>query len=295
MHPDVDKALERHRAAARHDLLGAGVARSTLDHELRSGQLLRPFPRAYLRPWEADDIESLEHAAYFSIGPPTAFSHLTALRRWELADTPADVHLVVPARRRARPRPGLVVHRSHSIPPMVTRAGFAVVTAAEAIVSSWPLCAPRERRAPAITAVRQRLVTASELMTRLESHPKIAGRAALTELVGLLDAGCESELEIWGLLRVFDAPGLRHGVRQRTIAAAGRRYRLDLAYEAERVAVELDGGQYHSSREQRERDARRDAALASIGWLTLRFSYGRLHDDIAGCRRETLATLAARR
>jgi very-short-patch-repair endonuclease len=39
----------------------------------------------------------------------------------------------------------------------------------------------------------------------------------------------------------------------------------------------------------------RDAALASIGWLTLRFSHDRLHDDRAGCVRDALAVLAARR
>lgn len=73
------------------------------------------------------------------------------------------------------------------------------------------------------------------------------GRAALTRLIDQLTAGCESELELWGYLEVFDAPGLR-----------------------------------------------RDAALASIGWLTLRYSHERLHRDVAGCRRDTLAALAAR-
>ena len=89
-------------------------------------------------------------------------------------------------------------------------------------------------------------------------------------------------------------PGLDHGVRQRRVTVNGRTYRLDLAYERERVAVEMDGHQWHSSREQRERDMRRDAALAAAGWLTLRFSHRRLHEDVAGCRRDLLAALAAR-
>jgi very-short-patch-repair endonuclease len=57
----------------------------------------------------------------------------------------------------------------------------------------------------------------------------------------------------------------------------------------------LDGYRFHSGRVQRERDMQRDAALAAAGWLTLRFSHARLHSDVEGCRRDTLAALAARR
>jgi len=294
MHPDIDKAL-RGSAAARRTILDAGVGRGVLDHELRSGRLIRPFPRGYLRPWDADQVDALEQAAYLGVGLPVAFSHLTALRRWELNDAPSDIHLLVPYRRRARPRPGLIVHRTRVLPPLVERQGFAIVTVDEAIVTSWSLLPARDRRAPAIAAVRRRLVLPSELHAALARHPRLADRHELGELIGLLEAGCESALEIWGLRRVFDVPGLRHGVRQRRLDVRGRTYRLDLAYDAERVAVEMDGDRWHSSKEQRERDRRRDAALASIGWLTLRFSYGRLHDDVAGCRQETLDTLGARR
>ncbi len=82
---------------------------------------------------------------------------------------------------------------------------------------------------------------------------------------------------------------------QLKIQAGGSTYRIDQAYPTERVAVELDGEAFHSSREQRERDRRRDVALALLGWLTLRFSYRRLTSDAAGCQRELLAVLASRR
>ena len=111
----------------------------------------------------------------------------------------------------------------------------------------------------------------------------------------MLDEGCESELEIWGYLGVFDVPGLRHGKRQLWVSTPAGRFRVDIGYEDERVAVELDGARFHADRDQRERDTRRDAAFAAIDWLTLRFTHDRLHADIPGCRRDTLATLSARR
>jgi hypothetical protein len=91
-----------------------------------------------------------------------------------------------------------------------------------------------------IDAVRGRLVSATDVR-EAASSPALSGRRELLEVLALLEAGCESELEIWGHLGVFDLPGLRHGVRQKVVRVHGVRYRLDLAYEAEKVAVELDG------------------------------------------------------
>jgi very-short-patch-repair endonuclease len=61
------------------------------------------------------------------------------------------------------------------------------------------------------------------------------------------------------------------------------------------VDVELDGAAFHGSAGDRERDTRRDVALAALGWVVLRFSYRRLTTDPGGCRREIAAVCAARR
>ncbi len=94
---------------------------------------------------------------------------------------------------------------------------------------------------------------------------------------------------------MFDVPGLRGGIRQRTLIAAGKVYRLDLAFEDEKVAVELDGRAYHAGTESWERDIARDLAVATLGWQTIRLSHRRLTTDVDGCRRDVLAVLAQRR
>jgi very-short-patch-repair endonuclease len=121
------------------------------------------------------------------------------------------------------------------------------------------------------------------------------GRRQLLELVDLLEAGCESELEIWGYREVFDHAALREAKRQRPLVASGRTYRVDLAFEDAKLAVELDGRAFHASTAQWERDIKRDLALATIGWQTIRLSHQRLTSDPAGCRRDVLRVLAARR
>lgn len=297
MREDIDRVLARTGGAADRALLRRlGVPRTGIDNDLRSGHLVRAFPRAYVRPWLADDQEVLEHAALRSVGAPAVLSHLTALWRCGLLDAPpGQIHVSVPAARCPRPRAGVRLHRARRLPDWRTLRGLATARPAGAIAASWPLLSGADQRAPAIAAVRTRLVTPDELRREAERSPQLPGRAQFRSLVDLLAAGCESELEIWGLLDVFTVPGLDHAVRQRVFHIGSATYRTDLAYEKERVAVELDGERFHSSREQRERDRVRDAAFATIDWVTLRFSHARLHHDVVGVRRDTLQTLAARR
>jgi very-short-patch-repair endonuclease len=61
------------------------------------------------------------------------------------------------------------------------------------------------------------------------------------------------------------------------------------------VGVEMDGAAYHSLPAHRERDLRRDAMLARLGWLIVRFTHQRLHTDAAGVRQELCAILRMRR
>jgi len=88
-------------------------------------------------------------------------------------------------------------------------------------------------------------------------------------LVELADPRAESPGESLTRLAIHDA-GLPAPVPQLWVTdLEGRRWRLDLGYEAERVAVEYDGERYHSSDTQREADAYRRAALARAGWTVI--------------------------
>jgi very-short-patch-repair endonuclease len=71
-------------------------------------------------------------------------------------------------------------------------------------------------------------------------------------------------------------------------------YYLDRAFRAAMVAVELDGADHHTKPADRERDLRRDAELATLGWLTVRFTAARLRADPAGVLDELLAILEVR-
>ena len=49
--------------------------------------------------------------------------------------------------------------------------------------------------------------------------------------------------------------------------------RLDAAWPDVKLAVEFDGAAFHAGPDAWQRDLRRNAALAALGWVVLRFSY----------------------
>lgn len=297
MREQIDVLLaENAHTASRTDLLKI-LSRTALDDEIRRGRLVAVFPRAYARPWNVDEPTVRLAAALGSVGGEVALSHLTALAQWKLP-VPPDVPLHVTAFQPRHPRgvPGeLVVHRT--LLPLHARlvAGLATVRPEIAVATSWPLLRGGAQRAPAIEAARRGLLAPHVLLHTAETMTWVRGSKDLRYLVGQIVAGCESELELWGYTEVFAVPGLHAGVRQYPVRVGGRTLRIDLAFEQERVAVELDGRAYHAGREQWERDIARDLALATAGWQTIRLSHRRLTDDVAGCRRDVLAVLAARR
>lgn len=294
---EIDAFLaDRGLVASRSDFL-ALLGRHRFDNAVKSGGLVAVFPRVYARAWDADVPEVRNRAALLSVGGDAALSHLSALAMSALP-VPDDgpIHVTAYAPRHPRGIPGaLVVHRTR-MPLECRQLGeLPVISLETALTTSWPLLEGPARRAPLITAYRRRLVSARRLRRATDSAWWIRDVRSLRELVALVLAGCESELELWGYTDVFAVPGLADASRQRVVQVGGKTYRLDMTYDEELLNVELDGRAFHASEEQWERDIARDLALATLGWQTIRLPHHRLFGDVAGCRRDVLAVRAARR
>jgi very-short-patch-repair endonuclease len=65
--------------------------------------------------------------------------------------------------------------------------------------------------------------------------------------------------------------------------------RLDAAWPELKIAVEFDGAACHGRLGDRERDLRRDAALAALGWVVLRFGYRDVTERPHVCRARVVA------
>lgn len=53
--------------------------------------------------------------------------------------------------------------------------------------------------------------------------------------------------------------------------------------------MEFDGAAYHAGRDDWQRDLRRDAALAALGWVVLRFSWTDVTERPAFCGAQVVA------
>jgi hypothetical protein len=289
---------------SRNELALASSA-SSVARWTATGELLHIHPGVVMLPRAVDDpIARARAAALWSQGPVT---HLSALGLWEaIPHHDGPIHVTVPAGRYPRNTRGVVVHRT-TLPLPITRiADIPVTSLSRSLVDAWDWAHRRRRRGPrgrpdvvrqaVIESIRGRRLGTAALRAESAECPVHAGRAELGRLLGLIEGGCESELEIWGVTRVLPGPPrVPAPVQQLKVRLLnGQWVSLDAAYKEALVAVELDGAAFHGSRAARERDLRRDSALAALGWIVLRFSFARLMADPDGCRREIEAVVLRR-
>lgn len=161
---------------------------------------------------------------------------------------------------------------------------------ARALVDAWGDAhrSPASRRhvdlarSAVFRAARERRVEVPDVEAELVHVPHLPGLAALRELLGHVRAGSHSHLELVGV-RALLAAGLPPPQRQHEIRLAAGRLHVDLAWPEVKLAVEFDGAAYHSGRDDWQRDLRRDAALVTLGWVVLRFSYADISERPARC------------
>jgi hypothetical protein len=287
MRATLMQEIRRNQGALDRRAATAVVSVHVLDDAVRSGVVVPLYRGVYVLAGHEMD-RSIRWRAALRAVPGSALSHTTAVEAWRLLPHgPAvPVHLTIAGdTRRPGRQPGLVVHRRRGFAldsTLTFTTGLVVTRPEESAVDAWPMLMDEPRRALVINGVREGRLHVDRLCDALDAQRK-PGAAEMRRLLGLLAGGCQSELEIWGLTQVFDHPSLPPARAQRPVRLRDRTVYLDRAYDDVMVAVELDGAAFHFHPQQRERDMGRDAELASLGWVVLRFSYRRLHDDPAGC------------
>ncbi|MFD1018687.1 endonuclease domain-containing protein [Thalassobacillus hwangdonensis] len=87
-------------------------------------------------------------------------------------------------------------------------------------------------------------------------------------------AKCESPIErrlYNGLVSV--------GLYPRTQYPVGK-YRIDIAFVGQKIAIEADGKAYHSTPEQKAHDRKKNRYLKKNGWKVMRFTGSQIHRSL---------------
>jgi hypothetical protein len=262
---------------ARRDDLTLATSSSTVSRWLQAGDLVLLHPGVLVLPDRTGGWATRARAA--TIGARAPLSHLSALTASAVVPPlHGPIHVTVPADRFPRGCPDVKVHRTTlPVGPVDPAVPFRLPVA-QSLVDAWgwahtPRRNPRAYQELAvirhlvIETIREGQVRAEALRREPDRQPLHGGRAALGHLLDLVHGGCQSELEVFGATHALRIPGLPVPAQQhRVFLPSGRYVALDAAHVQAKVGVELDGWRYHSRREDRERDMRKDTALATQGW-----------------------------
>jgi very-short-patch-repair endonuclease len=199
-------------------------------------------------------------------------SHRTAARLWDIHDSDV-VEVTVPRSRRCEAI-GFTTHRSRDLTPghVTRRRGIPVTNPMRTLVDlgavdRWAVGDALER------AVIARVCSVLAV-ERVLGDVARRGRRGAGVLRRVLDDRALGRARPDGLLEVRFARLLReHALPPATFQHRVGRYRVDFAYPALMVAVEVDGFEVHATATALQSDLERQNALVAAGWAVLRFTW----------------------
>ena len=171
-----------------------------------------------------------------------------------------------------RPR-AIRAHRSDALTrrDVRTHLGIRVTSPARTLLD----CAPRLDDKALTRALNDARLSGflhpSELAAALDGCPGRPGTGRVRSLIATGSNPTRSELE-----DAFLAFCERFGLPRPLVNTKVAGFEVDALFEAERLAVELDGYAFHSSHGAFERDRDRDAAMLAIGIATVRITWERV-------------------
>lgn len=270
-----DLVVRQHGVITRQQAYACGLTKGQVEARVRARRWQPLAGRVFATFTGVAPRQALLWAAVLRAGRGAMLSHDTAAELQNLTDSRSEViHVTVPADRRIRAVPGVVVH---------IRAGAASAQHPTRVppqtrIEETVLDLTQRSRTPddaigwLARACGRRLTTADRLDRALARRAKMRWRSDLRAALADVADGCHSPLELRYLRGVERAHGLPAGERQAVRFRRGGRWYDDVHYRGYRTRVELDGRAAHPI-ERRWRDTRRDNAAAAGGDTTLRYNW----------------------
>ena len=260
---------------------------------------MRRYRGVYAVGHVPDTPEARWIAAVMACGRGAALSHLDAGAHWRIyASNGTTIHVTIMSRTGRTPPPGIQVHRARNLDPadVTVKDGIPVTTVARTLIDLTDLL-PTDR---ILRAVREaEYLKLLDLDTLIAAVERANGRKNLTELHQALERHRPGQIVRDELEHRFQELRHRGGLKQPLtnvkVKTSRRTYTVDCLWPDEGVAVELDGRAAHIRAAAFEEDRARDAALAAIGLLPLRFTWYRVTCEGEEVLAELNATLSGRR
>jgi len=279
-----EAASARHGLCTIDDLRRSGFTDSEIRGMARRRELDRLHRGVYRLAGTPPTPAQALLAAVLAAGEGATASHRAAGWLWEAKPCRELLVELTVANPRQSDR-GVVAHRRLASPldsphDVVTRHGIpvtsplATVVQLGAVMPDWAVSAALD------DFVGRRLVTITGVQAALARLGGRGRRGAgvlrrVLERRGLGAQTHEGALEPM-LADLCQRFGLPMPDFQHEVVLDGRRRRLDFAYPELRIAIEVDGYEFHSRHDVFQDDRVRGNALELAGWLVLRFTWHQL-------------------
>jgi very-short-patch-repair endonuclease len=249
-------AARQHGVVSAAQLTEAGIHDYTVTRRVQAGRLHRIHRAVYAVGYNRLTFEGRCMAAVLALGEGAVVSHRSAASLWGmLKPHSGPIHVSVPGDGGRRKRPGITIHRSHSLIAGVrTRRNDIGVTK------------------PARTLKDLHRTVAEEI------YQRAVRRALDLRLIGSDDLKGEEEFMRSKLELLMFRLCRRHRLPQPEVNARVDRFEVDFLWRDQKVIVETDSWRHHGDRAAFERDRARDARLHSHGFRVLRFTWRQIRE-----------------
>jgi hypothetical protein len=274
----------------RAQLRTIGLDDAAIHRRVRAGGLYRVHCGVYAVGRPPITPQERAMAAVLACGPGAVLSHGSALALWGIWkrwDMPCDVMTKLDRRPK-----GVSVHRNKLRPGEVTRQlDIPTTTLARALLDTAPDMRPKSLNRAINNGRQAGHVHLDALIEVAQRNPRHPGRKKLEYCIGIApERPSRSQFE-----DDFPVFCQRHGLPQPETNCTICGYSVDAVFVAERVIVELDGWDFHSSRVSFEDDRERDATTTAAGFVTVRITKPRFEEQPQREAKRLQAILAQRR
>lgn len=278
--PDMDQrrwtriARRQYGVISRNQLNLAGVSDRQIDLLVASGALQTFGYGVWLAAPAPASYESQLWRAVLVTGG--VIVGRTAAHLWGLIDDPgAQVDIAVQPERRVSAVPGVSLRRTEISPTDTTlRFGLRVTDRRRSAIDYLASCCYAQAMPFADRAISQGWFTEDDLRHRLETRRR--GNPVVRQTLRSLVVGAEAESER-RLQRLLRDAGIRDWIGNYEVFERGRVIaRVDVAFPAAMLAIEVDGFRYHSGQSRFQRDRTKQNDLVALGWTVLRFTWSDL-------------------
>lgn len=272
-------AAGQHSVVSLDQVRDLGVPRQTLERWVKSEVLRRLGTRSFLMGGAELTWLGRLTADWFDSGGTAFIAGRSAAVLMHLDGFGGEPRELLTTRDgRGRQKGGIVRSTRQPIPRSdVQRISGLWVVRAERLILDAPIFGfSRAEIENAIdSSVRLRLVSEQRLRKRVAEHSWQGIRGGTLLVEAMVDTGGESRLERW-LLALCREAGLPRPATQKVFRDGGRALaRVDAEF-AGGLLVEVEGNEFHSTRQQRQADEERRTELTLRGRRLIAFMY----DDV---------------